>query len=268
MKRALFLLCFTASLLGCRTDSVLKMSEAQITPDVLKKAERACYGYDRNEHEVGSVSAVKLLLEDGFPINHVIDEKGWTLLHLAVVFKDKDLIRFLLKNGASLTACDKYRTRPIDVAYEHANTNLCRMLALPSPPPDVLIDGVPEYILEELFRFKRDTNGIKTMLWVNGEPVSPELLDWLSGRGLKFGAGDSKNFKNPDSGHKEWRDARTGEKVTVCNLRIKKLSETHFTCSIIFNSAPEPLTFYFHTEYDATKEYGYWFVKVISSSGC
>jgi len=267
MKRIL-LLMLVASLSGCYIDKAPELSESQITPAILKRAERAFYGYDKIGRDVGDISAVRSLLRDGFPVNHPIGENGLTLLHYAVSCEDVGLIKFLLKNGASLTACNQYRTRPIDIAYEHANTNLCRMLALPSPPPDVLVDGVPEYILEELFRFKKDANGVKTMLWVNDGPASPELLDWLSKRGLKFGAGDSKKVANPDSGHKEWRDAKTGEKVTVCNVGIKKLSGTRFTCSTLFSSAPEPLTFYFLIEYEATKEYGYWFVKVISSTGC
>ena len=266
MKRIL-VLCLAASLLGCRTDSVPEMSEVQITPAVLKRAERALYGYDKNGRDVGENAAVRSLLRDGFPINHPFGENGLTLLHYAVSEEKTKLIRFLLKNGASLVACNNYRTRPIDIAYEHANTNLCRMLALPSPPPDVLVDGVPEYVLEGLFRFKKDANDVKTMLWVNDEPASPELLDWLSGRGLKFGAGDSKKVKNPDSGHKEWRDAKTGEKVTVCNLRVKKLSETRFNCLIRFSEAPEPFTFFFSSEYEAAKEYGYWFMKIIEASG-
>jgi len=244
------------------------MSEAQITPAVLKRAERALNGYDMNGRSVGEVAAVRALLRDGFPINHMVDEEdGWTLLHYAVSHENDKLIRFLLKEGASRTICSKYGARPIDIAYEHTKTNVCMILALSSPPPDVLVDGVPEYIIEKLFRFKKGANDVKTMLWVNDEPASPELLDWLSGRGLKFGAGDSKKVKNPDSGHKEWRDAKTGEKVTVCNLRVKKLSETRFSCLIRFSEAPEPFTFFFSSEYEAAKEYGYWFMKIIEASG-
>ncbi len=56
------------------------------------------------------------------------DEKGYTLLHLACIFKDIDTITELLQRKAKVTVCDNYQNTPLQYALYTGHEKIIRLL--------------------------------------------------------------------------------------------------------------------------------------------
>lgn len=248
--------------IGCKTKSVSKKLPVLMVSEVMKRGARACQGNDINNMPSDSVKEVDKLLKEGYSVELEVTDYGATLLHLATLYEDDRLVRFLLQKGASRTHGDKYGRRPIDYAYANSNTNMCRILALESNSAELIIAGLPEYIWNIIFQFrKKNMSPIRSILIVNEMIPSEELIKWNTFKELGFIADTFVETKNGSTGFLEWRRKGTTERVSICCVNFKKVTDVKYTCSILFRDSPQPLSFGFYTEYEAHKEYGYWFVK-------
>jgi hypothetical protein len=78
--------------------------------------------------------AVELLIKAGADVNFQVEDDGNTVLHQAVQRNDLDMIRTLVKNGASLETYNWTGQTPIALAEENWDTEKRRT----GPPPEVL----------------------------------------------------------------------------------------------------------------------------------
>ena len=257
MRRDGFLFCGVSALLaGCAVKQVAVSGGpfTEVTPELQEEARYACY--DEND----SVAELRPLLERGFPVNHIVNEFGQTLLHIAAEMGDNPLVRFLLANGADRMVPDWNGDRPIDTAYAEKHWSVCRLLALKPSPPDATLEGVPEGVWEVAFReyFQRPTKGGTRflILSVGGKPVSDVLAQWISGRGLNVWA--NNYFKDIDQGTrlKVWRDAMTGEEAVLCWFFVEKLSGSRYRVTMNSSSGPGECRRFSVCEMQ--KKYGYW----------
>ena len=221
-------------------------------PSMRQKMEDAIF--DRDFGRMGK------LFQDGFPIDSALNnDMQSTLLHLAVCFEDEEMIRYLLNKGASLFVHDKYGDRPIDHAYRQSLTNICELLAVKTQCPEVLIDGIPEPVLEAVFKFHPSLKR-KTIFQFNRNTPSPILTSWLQKKGVRFlSAGDFVSARNEHTGKDEWRDKNTGEVVSLCEVRLQKQGESKYEWIVLIWLDPESVKFDTTAMcYEMKKEYGYW----------
>ena len=61
---------------------------------------------------------VKKYIEDGNPINVIVNESGWTLLHFATEFLNIEVIEYLVNNGHEINIKDKYGQTPLHIAID------------------------------------------------------------------------------------------------------------------------------------------------------
>jgi uncharacterized protein YodC (DUF2158 family) len=257
--------CFgiAAVLAGCAAEqtAVPGKPAMTVTPEFQKEARYACYD------EAGSVAALRPLLEQGFPVNHVVNEYGQTLLHVAAEMGNRPLVRFLLANGADIMAGDRDGNRPIDAAYAEKHWDVCRLLALKSPPRDATLEGIPAGVWEVAFREQfriRNSDGTRFLvLHVGGKPVSDGLAKWMFEQRTNVGANNYFEDVDQGTGLKIWRDAMTGEDAVLCWFAVEKLSSNHYRVTMNSQSGPSECRWFGICE--ARNKYGYWLGEWIGS---
>ena len=263
MASAFLLLC------GCLADAPVDLANfppmATLDKSVLKKASLAAGGVDEAGNRIDSVRAVKALLVSGFPVDLVIDEYGWNLLHLAVIYKDARLVRFLLDCGADKSVRDDYGYLPIDIAFKDDCPQICRMLALDAEPVDNLIDGIPEGALEAFFRDNARTNGpVMFISGVNGAAPSTAFTNWVSSCAIKmtYRMGAPVESISTASWEKDWIAKDTGDEAVVTCLTVERLSSKCYRMTEVGGS---PFSRGFFLICEVSKKYGYWFCKRIDA---
>jgi hypothetical protein len=238
---------------------------AHVSDGMLKRAERACRGENERGEEIGSVPAVKALLESGFPIDQKLDEHGRTFLYFAVLYEDTRLLRFLLKSGADKSIRSFYGTRPIDIALENGNRRLCRLLAAKPEPEDVMLDGVPEGALDAFFRgLPVPDSHVMLIVAFNRQPLPAAFSNWMANCSIatNYKTGMSTVKVDPVSGKESYLDGETGLSVSFCNLEAERLSRNRYKLGLFVRSV-DACDSYILSE--AEKKYGYWFCKIIES---
>ncbi len=204
---------------------------------------------------------IEEILQRGFSIDSPIDENGNTLLRVAATYGSEEVIRLLLKKGASLEAHNKFGSRAIDRPYTHGLTNICELLAIKSPHPDLLIDGIPEPVIEEMFslsdRFKK-----KTILEVNWG-AAPELAVWLQRKGMNqfvMFRDDMKFEVKTDmaTGKEEAFEKKIGAFVSWCKITlVKKRDGSYYEWE--YSSWHSRSDDSLNIGCKMKKDYGYWF---------
>lgn len=199
---------------------------------------------------------LQALLKAGLQINEPIDQDGlgWTLLHFAAVLGNERYVQFLLDQGADASKRDVGGVRPIDIAFEHGMTNICRQLTNPKPEAP-LIDGLPEEVLERVFDFGR-SNAV--LVSINDKDPSEALLKWLRGRWPNGDVGSkAEKVANPDFWGARYRNAQTHEQVATFTATIEKLNEQEYAWRAFYYVGP--LSGWFEKG-RIQKHYGYWIV--------
>jgi ankyrin repeat protein len=113
-----------------------------------------------------------------YAINHYQDKEGNSLLHLAVIAKNNEVIDYLLKNGASVTQTNKAGIYP----FRYATTPITPEIAKRLLPDAVLLDAEAQTAIQEQRR-QRVFDELQTKqlallpVWLNGFKVNG--LDWL-----------------------------------------------------------------------------------------
>lgn len=248
---------------GCASEQVVVGGKPvmTVTAEMQKEARYACYG------ECGDTASLRQVIEQGFPVNHVVNEYGDTLLHIVAEVGNRPLVRFLLANGADVMAVDRHGNRPIDVAYAEKHWGVCRLLALKSPPFDATLEDIPSGVWEVAFRemfLIRNSGGPRFLvLSVGGRPVSDAVAKWVSEQGLNVGTNGYYEDIDHETGLKVWRDSVTKEIVILCWFFFEKLSNDHYRVTINSRSSPSECQWF--GECDVRKKYGYWLVEWVGS---
>jgi len=223
---------------------------------VRNQMREACFDSD--------VERLSVLLQEGALIDAAVDDKGRTLLHLAVIYQDDRLIDFLLIRGASRFVQDNSEMRPIDIAYSQSLTNICELLALKSCDMNVSDGKVPECVLKRMFNFYTiiQKNGRKTLFQLNGKKPPPEIITWIQKNGLNLLITDSLEYNtviNKATGKKEWRDKVVGDRLSLCEVRLLEQNDKKFSWDTFIWFDPEPAdTGVLAFSESMVKQYGYW----------
>lgn len=233
---------------------------------MMEKADLAVSGEGDDGRRFDTVLAVKAVLEDGFPINHAVNADGQTLLSLAVLYQDARLVRFLLNAGADKSLRCPYGWRPIDIAMDNGNTQICRLLAVKSGPVDVLVAGIPEGALEAFFRKCAYTNDCARLIMsVNKERPSGVFSNWIASCSLamEYRMGTYVERLAPDTGEKEWRWSEdTSLHAGICHLTFERVSKNRFN---VLETGGDASMCNYYARYEIEKKYGYWFCDWIES---
>lgn len=208
-----------------------------------------------------NLEKIEEILQRGFPIDSPIDEDGDTALKFAACTRNERLIRLLLEKGASLEAHNKFGSRAIDHPYSASWTNICELLAIKSQKPDLLIDGIPEPVIEEMFslsdRFKK-----KTILEVNWG-AAPELAVWLQRKGMNQFVmfRDDMKFeikKDMATGKEERFEKQIGVPVSWCKITLlTKRDGSYYEWE--YSSQHSRSDDSLNIGCKMKKDYGYWF---------
>lgn len=201
------------------------------------------------------IELLKSLLQAGVQINEPIDEDvGWTLLHFAAGVGSERMVCFLVDNGADLFSHDPSGIRPIDIAFQQGRTNICQALANTLPHASS-IDGFPRGVLERIFCSQQKD---PVFVSVNGKDPSDELMKWLRDIWPNASLG-SKGEQATDSVAKEKKNQKSEieEKMAICIVTIKRLSEKEYSWFLSFKSS---LHSSWTDEGKVREEYGYWVV--------
>lgn len=248
---------------GCTSKQVVVCGKpvVTVTAEMQEQAWDACYDED------GDIAALRKVLEQGFPVNHAVNEYGHTLLHIVAEAGNKPFVRFLLANGADIMAVDRMGLRPIDVAYADKHWGVCRLLARKTPVCDEMLEGIPvgvwEVVFRDLFRIGNPDNDRSLVLSVNGRPVSDAVAEWIAEQGVNVGTNGYFEEIDQETGRKIWRDEVTREAVVLSWFFFEKRSSDHYR--IFENNRSGPSRCRGVNEFEARKKYGYWLGEWISS---
>ena len=249
---------------GCSSKQVVVCGKQPVVTVTAEMQKEARYAYYEEERDT---AALKKVLERGFPINHVVNEYGETLLHIVAEAGNTLFVRFLLANGADVMAVDQMLRRPIDVAYAKKHWGVCRLLARKKPACDAMLEGVPvgvwEVVFRDLFRIGNPSGDRFLVLSVNGQPVSDAVAEWISRQGVNVGTNGYFEDLYQETGRKVWRDEKTREVATLCWFFFEKHSSNHYC--VIRGNESGPSKGRGFAEYEARKKYGYWLGEWISS---
>ncbi len=180
-RKSLFISFLMFFLVSCIVKN--KVFSREITKDDVLRARQAV------ECDTNRLELVRVLIKEGFPVNHKVDDDGLTFLHHAIILGDDHLIRFLISQGASLAIEGICHIRPVDLV-ENGNTNIIwKIIESAAPKTEDTIDDIPRYFLEPFTQLDK-ADRRTYLLYINGRPASSGILKWLSSFGVSFYAND------------------------------------------------------------------------------
>jgi len=214
----------------------------------------------------GNSELLLALLKAGLQIDEPIDfdesdtAPQWTALHYSVVHEQPRIARVLVDNRAFLDVRDRFRLRPIDIAYENKQTQICKILSK-GTQKESLLAGCPLGVWEEYF-FKIEDSKSTNLVFVsvNGEDPPSELSErlrrlWPNVRPVSNATVlslEEYEAKRPPSAV---QDKATGTYGNLINIILAKKSETEYEWGFKRYSGPLDANCSWGT---MVRKYGYW----------
>jgi len=263
LRAAAFLLVIVAAVAPAEEPRQKKKELFRLHP-LAKEANEALMG--------GDIARMKALLKRGLPIDAPLDTLGEegphsTALHLCCTYRQPEMMKFLLQQGANRMVRDGFQELPIDVADGMNNQVLCDLLTAPDKKDEV-VKGIPMGLLDELL-LKYGHLRIQGIVFVDfywGDPPA-SILSKLSCLGDKVKPISAMEEISSQDGH-DYRDKKTKETGHLVEFRVS-LAEKGDPFAQVRDWRIRVTTAGAlsggGTRGTARKDYGYWLVKQTSS---
>jgi hypothetical protein len=99
-----------------------------INKDVIDVCEPNCIKIEFAKTTI-DLNAIKKLIEDGGDVN-TVNDMGWTTLHFAVIDKNIDLVKFLIKHKANVKAKNSDNLPPLWYSIEQKTDDISALLMM------------------------------------------------------------------------------------------------------------------------------------------
>jgi hypothetical protein len=172
-----------------------------------------------------NIELLRALLQAGVQIDEPVDNMGWTMLHFAAIHNQPRVVRFLLDNGAETDVRGKYGDRPIDLAFNQGQTNVCQLLEKPARNEELVCD-IPESVLLEIISPGEEDDAMPPFVSLNGTNAPAAMIEWLRGYLSDVRpASQAKLIEDPQTKLAYVEDKETRELGRLFDIVIKKTTD-------------------------------------------